>query len=392
MTKRTMPRQRPGLSESSVGTPPEFILAACRKLGIDHFVFDLAASVENTICLGFYNEADDALDPSVSWKFDGWSFLNPPYSRLAPWVAKACDEATNGADIAVLVPAATGSNWWKKFVDKQARVLLLNGRIAFVGHEAGYPKDIALLLYGPNELPGYEPWSWQDELTDEEKQMAKRRIGKKKEPKGKKAKAVKGKRAATVTDIGSRKKRGSKKETVGDVIRRKEAETASAARVTTFKPNGSTSQGMPSLKDYDPGKIELPTPEESQKVLGELAALNDQALKAHARHEELKGYTKTAKDKYDELMEQVANRLRQATHASDLPLFADVEKREKDQKAMETAGAADPTQGAEPAAGESGEATASEPEPVQGSEPSAVPVVPAPASEPALIDDDSAPF
>jgi hypothetical protein len=58
------------------------------------------------------------------------------------------------------VTAGVGSNWWRDHVHDKARVLLLNGRITFVGETHGYPKDCCLLLYGPSVEPGYEVWSW----------------------------------------------------------------------------------------------------------------------------------------------------------------------------------------------------------------------------------------
>lgn len=87
--------------------------------------------------------------------------------------------------------------------------------------------------------------------------------------------------------------------------------------------------------DLGLGLIVLPDPEASRKFLGELAQLNDRALDAQGRYQALKDATKQAKDKYDELAEQVITRLRQATHGSDLPLFANLDQREADQALME---------------------------------------------------------
>lgn len=346
----------------------EFLLAAARKLGIKEFVFDLAADAQNAICPEFYDESDDALGEGVSWVFDGIAWLNPPFGKIGGWVKKACSEAENGATIAVLIPASIGARWWIDYVVGKCRIIPLDGRIVFVGQTDPYPKDCALLVYGQQQLHGYDPaWKWTEYLTEEEREMAKQRIGKgsKKAKLTKPQKKAKKKIAALVakdrskvTDIGTKKPRLKKGDGYAGLP------VTEPARVTTFKPNGSTSQGLPSLSEFDPGKIELPSPEESQKVLAELASLNDQALKAHSRYEELKDYTKTAKDKYDALMKQVADLLRQATHASDLPLFADVEKREQDQAKMEAgpqqipASEPDPAPASEPVTDEAGAVTA----------------------------------
>jgi hypothetical protein len=56
-----------------------------------------------------------------------------------------------------------GSNWWRDNVDGKADVLFLNGRITFVGHNAPYPKDCAILLYAPFLNGNYSVWSWNND-------------------------------------------------------------------------------------------------------------------------------------------------------------------------------------------------------------------------------------
>lgn len=158
---RRSPRQKPGRSRQDFQTPPEFLAAVKGFLGIEAFTIDLAASAENTAAERFYTETDNAL-VQPWWVGQGWAWLNPPFARLAPWVEKAYRESRAWASIAMLVPAGVGSNWWKEFVHGRARVLLLNGRITFVGETAGYPKDCCLLLFSPLVVPGYEVWTWPD--------------------------------------------------------------------------------------------------------------------------------------------------------------------------------------------------------------------------------------
>ena len=160
----SMPEQKPGRSEQNVGTPKEFLRALKHKLGIKYFDIDLAASFENTVACRYYDEKDDAL--VQPWKQGiGWDFCNPPYGHLEPWVEKALHESEDhDAQIAMLVPASVGSNWWWKWVHEMAYVIFLNGRITFEGHETPYPKDLAVLLYAPMfELNGgYSVWPWKE--------------------------------------------------------------------------------------------------------------------------------------------------------------------------------------------------------------------------------------
>lgn len=154
-----MPAQKPGRSRQDYQTPGEFLDAVRRRLGISAFAVDLAASRENTVAEKFYTQEESGL--SNSWIHDGWNWLNPPFEKIEPWVQRAYYTSRTGARTAVLIPAGVGSNWWRRWVHGKAFVLLLNGRITFVGADAPYPKDCVLLLYGPDVAPGYDVWAWE---------------------------------------------------------------------------------------------------------------------------------------------------------------------------------------------------------------------------------------
>jgi len=156
----TPPKQKPGRSEQSVGTPPEFLEKVKGLLGIEEFNIDLAADSQNTVAHDFYSKEIDSL--KQDWGFGGWSWLNPPYSHITPWVEKAYLESLKGAKIAVLVPASVGSKWWSNWVDGKAHVLFVQPRITFVGHKDPYPKDLALLLYTKYVKGGHYHWRWNE--------------------------------------------------------------------------------------------------------------------------------------------------------------------------------------------------------------------------------------
>lgn len=159
-----MPQQKPHRSKQDYGTPPEFLTAVRDLLGIVEFDFDLAASDTNAVCPQYYTEADDSL--IQPWKVGiGWNWLNPPFSKIRPWVKKAVDETVgHGAKTAMLVPASVGSTWWHDWVHGFAYVHFLAPRLVFVGETASYPKDLALLLYQPPTIGwgGYSTWGWKD--------------------------------------------------------------------------------------------------------------------------------------------------------------------------------------------------------------------------------------
>ncbi len=147
-------------SVQEVETPEVFLNAVRKKLQIRNFTIDLAASASNAVTKRFISKEQNSL--VQPWDTaNGWGWLNPEFSDIAPWVAKAAEAKQRGQRVAVLIPASVGTNWWKDHVHNQAAVWFLNGRIQFVGHDQPYPKDCALLLYNRGYAPVYTIWSWQ---------------------------------------------------------------------------------------------------------------------------------------------------------------------------------------------------------------------------------------
>lgn len=170
-----MPAQKPGRSKQDYATPRIFLDAVKHRLQITEFSHDFAADQTNTVATTYFDEEYDSLRAGgVEWHdfCDGvgeWGWLNPPFSRIGPW-AQACNVCAQASgNIALLVPAAVGSNWFRDYVHGQARVLFLNGRLAFMPDKPTwlYPKDCVLCLYGPRAFPGYEVWDWRKELLND---------------------------------------------------------------------------------------------------------------------------------------------------------------------------------------------------------------------------------
>lgn len=164
-----MPQQKPGQSKQDYATPPEFIRAVQRRLGLGGFTHDFAADATNAKAPTFWSAEDDALQHSIGdWELHsrhGWSWLNPPYSDIGPWAARCLYAKEMGGNIAFLVPASVGSNWYRDFVHNKALVLALNGRLAFMPDKPDwlYPKDCVLCLYSPRVTPGFDVWNWRAE-------------------------------------------------------------------------------------------------------------------------------------------------------------------------------------------------------------------------------------
>lgn len=163
----SQPAQKPGRSKQTYGTPENFLVAVKRRLGIREFAFDFAADYENAKAPRHWGEEVNSLSqPADEWVAkigDGWGWLNPPFSEIGPWAQKCCEVKDADGQIAFLVPAGVGANWFRDHVDGHARVLLLNGRLAFMPDKPKwlYPKDCILCLYSPAVPPGYEVWTWR---------------------------------------------------------------------------------------------------------------------------------------------------------------------------------------------------------------------------------------
>lgn len=169
----TMPPQRPHRSKQTYSTPADFIASAKALLGISAFAFDFAASASNAKATRYWSKRHDALSFSAEeWAAQvptqlDWGWLNPEFTDIRPWAARCAQVRELGRNIAFLVPASVGANWFRDHVAGQAHVKFLNGRLAFIENQpdALYPKDCILALYSPRWQPAYVVWEWRTEVA-----------------------------------------------------------------------------------------------------------------------------------------------------------------------------------------------------------------------------------
>lgn len=160
----TVPAQQRGVSRQDYGTPADFLAAVKARLGISSFVHDFAADATNAKAPNFWTvDADSPTQPHWDGMMprEDWGWLNPPYADIAPWAKKCRETKQRGGQIAFLVPAAIGSNWFRDYVHGYALVLALNGRLTFEGCTQPYPKDCILALYSTRVAPGFDVWNWR---------------------------------------------------------------------------------------------------------------------------------------------------------------------------------------------------------------------------------------
>ena len=127
---RNHPQQKRNEAVDDRETTPEVFAELHARF---RFTLDAAASAHNAKLPRFYSIEDDGL--AQSWQGER-VWCNPPYSDIAPWVAKA---AVSGAELVVmLLPAnRTEQAWWQDHIEPGRRagsieVEFLRGRMRFI--------------------------------------------------------------------------------------------------------------------------------------------------------------------------------------------------------------------------------------------------------------------
>ncbi len=116
-----------------------------------HFTFDAAATKENTKCGGSYGDMIGG-SLSLDWKYHsqgGAIWLNPPYSKIGPFIKKAYEESLNGATVVCLIPARTDTRYWHDYVMRSREVRLIKGRLKFGGSKNSAPFPSAIVVFYP---------------------------------------------------------------------------------------------------------------------------------------------------------------------------------------------------------------------------------------------------
>ena len=112
------------------GSTPQALFAWANKRW-GPFGLDAAADPWNAKCRRYLTEKDDALAPEVRWTGRVW--LNPPWSKIDPWVRKAHIEVMQHEAILVvmLLPTRTGQAWYQEVARPFAPQHLIRGRVRF---------------------------------------------------------------------------------------------------------------------------------------------------------------------------------------------------------------------------------------------------------------------
>ena len=129
------------------------------------FAIDVCATPENHKCavffsLDYWSDGLDGLSQPWSKYPHPICWMNPPYSRLKEWLAKACEESKKGATVVCLIPSRTDTKAWHRYIwDKETHkprpgveVRFIEGRLKFGGSENSAPFPSAIIVFRPQVL------------------------------------------------------------------------------------------------------------------------------------------------------------------------------------------------------------------------------------------------
>lgn len=119
-----------------------------------NFTLDPCADAFNHKCQKYYTKEQNGL-------LQDWGrervFCNPPYGREIPlWVKKCSDEVCFGeCSLAVmLIPSRTDTQWFHKYIYKQAEIRFIKGRLKFgdSSNSAPFPSMVMVFRKGGNNI------------------------------------------------------------------------------------------------------------------------------------------------------------------------------------------------------------------------------------------------
>ena len=113
------------------------------------FTLDPCATAESAKCAKFFTMADNGLEQS--WQGET-VFMNPPYGRqIGKWIRKARQESNTlsgfPAKVVCLIPARTDTAYWHDCIMTADEIVLLRGRVRFVGGASSAPFPSAVVVF-----------------------------------------------------------------------------------------------------------------------------------------------------------------------------------------------------------------------------------------------------
>lgn len=127
------------------------------------FTLDAAATAENALCPKWCVEGTEFDGLKAPW--DLFTYCNPPYKSIKPWVDKAAYEADErGVTSVLLLPARLETSWYFLY-HRFAMTEIITPRLAFEGGEGTSPPHGSLLLiFTPETVSNPTPLDGQPRI------------------------------------------------------------------------------------------------------------------------------------------------------------------------------------------------------------------------------------
>ncbi len=94
----------------------------------------------------------DSLQPDQEWGTR--NFVNPPFSNIKGFLAKALEQYELGRMSVFLIPFRATRNYWFESVWPHAsEIWILNGCLTFDGYKLPFPQPMCLVVFGPKREP-----------------------------------------------------------------------------------------------------------------------------------------------------------------------------------------------------------------------------------------------
>ena len=93
----------------------------------------------------------ELIEDGLSREWGTSVFLNPPYSKPAPWCERAYEESLKGKTIVGLLRGDTSTAWFHDFVYGKAELRFIKGRLNFGSGPAPFASIIAVWRTGKTQ-------------------------------------------------------------------------------------------------------------------------------------------------------------------------------------------------------------------------------------------------
>jgi phage N-6-adenine-methyltransferase len=140
--RRLAPSRQNSVYTDEYATPPTVFSrfgSAC--------TLDVCATPGKAMCAEHFTKAQDGL--KQQWRGTVW--MNPPYSDLLPWCAKAYEYAKSGGTVIALLPTWTDSPWFHDHV-AFGHITFLRGKLSYVGRQGYAPFGSMIVEWNPETV------------------------------------------------------------------------------------------------------------------------------------------------------------------------------------------------------------------------------------------------